>query len=878
MRQPLACESLEVRTVPSAAPVLGLPYPAGTGPNIYVVTTTATPSDQVTGNLVKNQLQYTFSAAYGGYLAANKDGAPMSLYEAVRAANVAARPNPSGEVILFDLVGKGPFVFKLPYQTGYAGVSISANNVTVNGYSQGNVPGHKATTVAMVNSSATADDAHIQIQIKDRFALKGQNDRILGVSLPGVDIAGGHAFIAGDFIGITPGGESMNAPLDGITIGQPGIGGHGSSGNIIGTALPADRNAIGGYTAAKGTVSSGNGIGIFNGSSGNTIENNLLGKNVYGIHFDATNTTGNMVRGNMIVLNTGAAIRADGGTANTFTGNIIGGNGTATTPPPGAGIVLAAGANNSIAPPLFDRWDPTTLSGHLASFTPAAVYKLDFFNNPTTDPAGRYEGELPWATRNITPDSHGNFTINMHEPVVGGLTATITDANGNTSAFSLPTDFNILGASANTVNFAEGTPRTNVVVGTIIQDGNPHTRLAALQATIDWGDGATSVVTSQPSAGGRIVAGPGASYQIRGNHMYAEDGAYHIHITVRDLDTGAHNSAINTPVAVAESDLAAVPVAVTATEGLPFSGNVGAFVDPGSSDGSSQFTAHIDWGDGVKTTGTVVQDSPGHFHVLGSHTYAEEGKHTIRTTVSETGLAVTPAIKIASKAVVVDAPIHVTFVGGVVPHVEGAALTDTIATFSDDDPGGDPADYTATITWGDGSTTVVTSHASPAGQIVRDPGVSTWFDVVATHTYAEQQLAIPVQVQVKDAGGAVGTGAGTMRIDDAPLTPARVTFTAIVGHSYTGVVAQFTDADPFAAWSDFSVTIHWGDGTTSTASRPTHTVVPATVGGKPGFAILGTHTYSAAGPVAIIVDIIDEGGASAIVSSSANVTTAVTPV
>jgi hypothetical protein len=60
-------------------------------------------------------------------------------------------------------------------------------------------------------------------------------------------------------------------------------------------------------------------------------------------------------------------------------------------------------------------------------------------------------------------------------------------------------------------------------------------------------------------------------------------------------------------------------------------------------------------------------------------------------------------------------------------------------------------------------------------------------------------------------------------------------------------VASFTDTNPNATASDFTATINWGDGTSTTG-----TVVAQTTG---GFAVDGTHTYADEGKYTVDVSI-----------------------
>ena len=101
-------------------------------------------------------------------------------------------------------------------------------------------------------------------------------------------------------------------------------------------------------------------------------------------------------------------------------------------------------------------------------------------------------------------------------------------------------------------------------------------------------------------------------------------------------------------------------------------------------------------------------------------------------------------------------------------------------------------------------------------------------------------------------------------VADAPLTSSGTSFTTLQGRSYTGVVASFTDADPNGTASDYSATIDWGTGQTSTGV--------ITPNGSGGFNVTGTNIYSVSGTDAITVTISDVGGSSTVATSSATVT------
>ena len=80
--------------------------------------------------------------------------------------------------------------------------------------------------------------------------------------------------------------------------------------------------------------------------------------------------------------------------------------------------------------------------------------------------------------------------------------------------------------------------------------------------------------------------------------------------------------------------------------------------------------------------------------------------------------------------------------------------------------------YSATITWGDGSTSTVTTAASAAGYIVQhDPSdLGQGFDVFASHTYADELSGATFSVQVSDGTTTISASTNTFSVADQQLT------------------------------------------------------------------------------------------------------------
>ncbi|HEY9171019.1 MAG TPA: PA14 domain-containing protein, partial [Verrucomicrobiae bacterium] len=114
----------------------------------------------------------------------------------------------------------------------------------------------------------------------------------------------------------------------------------------------------------------------------------------------------------------------------------------------------------------------TTVWGSLDS-QPNTVYRIEFFANPTRDPSGYGEGEIFLGSTSVTTDGNGDVTFNASVPQSAPLdwivTATATDADGNTSPFSLTACVVRNGVNA-------------LIVTTVADDGEGSLRQAILIA------------------------------------------------------------------------------------------------------------------------------------------------------------------------------------------------------------------------------------------------------------------------------------------------------------------------------------------------------------------------------------------------------------
>jgi hypothetical protein len=194
----------------------------------------------------------------------------------------------------------------------------------------------------------------------------------------------------------------------------------------------SEGNELGGTQEGEGNLISGNGShGVWidgAGSIGNRVAGNRIGTNAggtipipnfsagVGVHHGAKRNRigpGNIIQGNAAW---GVVIFLPETVENTITRNSISGNGL-------AGISIAQQSNGNIAWPTFER----TAYGISGSTLPYAA--VEIFSDPS-DEGAVYEGT-------VTADASGAFSW-TGTPVGPMITATATDASGNTSQFSSP--------------------------------------------------------------------------------------------------------------------------------------------------------------------------------------------------------------------------------------------------------------------------------------------------------------------------------------------------------------------------------------------------------------------------------------------------------
>jgi hypothetical protein len=193
---------------------------------------------------------------------------------------------------------------------------------------------------------------------------------------------------------------------------------------------------------------------------------------------------------------------------------------------------------------------------------------------------------------------------------------------------------------------------------------------------------------------------------------------------------------------------------------------------------------------------------------------------------------------------------------GAIP-VEGTEISNfRVAVFSDLMGADDPSNYVPIIFWGDETFSI--------GSVSLVPNFTGIFAVTASHTYREAGFYNPF-VLVLDIDGSLGGSIETISVADALLPATAFDVTAPAGDPFTQTMATFTDANPFPNIDDFTATIDWGDGSTSSGTITADPSVPGQ------FDVTDTHDYSETGTIPVNVTIADAGGSSVSASSSAHI-------
>jgi hypothetical protein len=508
------------------------------------------------------------------------------------------------------------------------------------------------------------------------------------------------------------------------------------------------------------------------------------------------------------------------------------------------------------------------------------VVVATFTDSALPGPIGAYSATINWGTGSPTIGTivplggntfavEGTFTYSGEfAPPQPPYAITTSISHNGVGAATVTSPVSITGATLSGVAipvFATvGTPFTGEVAA--FTDANPSSIASNFTATIHWGDGSTTAGTVAASGSGFVVTGADPVSTL--GYVFQKAGTYADSVTVTSVSGSSFTAFATATVAPAKLTVVGATLtapifpAFTATTASP----LGTITDADPAATLASYTVSINWGDGKVTPGSVADNTSGQVVILGTHQYASLGTYPVTISVVSSSGSSASAVSILT---ITDTPL----VAGppiVIQETVNKPFTAKVATFTNINTASAAADYSASIAWGDGTTS--------AGTVVKLADGS--FAVVGSHTYtvANPGVPLPISTTVQDAGigGSSVVIPGSAIVYDAIPITSPVTFTIPVDQQYTGPVATFlqNNLSPIGLQpgTTYASSIDWGDGT-----PPTSGTVVAIPG---GFQVIGTHTYFDARTTAgsnvfpVRVAIGDNTGTLTFVTSAATVTDA----
>lgn len=406
-------------------------------------------------------------------------------------------------------------------------------------------------------------------------------------------------------------------------------------------------------------------------------------------------------------------------------------------------------------------------------------------------------------------------------PMPYPVTVSADDGNGQTicQTFNWIVNDAPMTAQGSPITAEEGKDTGAIIVASFTST-NLNYPAPDFTAVVEWGDQTSDTAT---------VTGGNGSFTVTDNHTYAKAGTYTVKVIITDIN----GTLLSTTSTATVSD-----APLTLTGGFQLSDpmtdmqsnyNLAMLADANPDATTADYTVSINWGDGsADSVGQIKNEGSGIFIIMGTHDYGEP-----LPKADSSPMTFTVTVKVAD----VDGASASTTSTVVIGELRAGQNMEMGGwVFQDTNYNATASDFTAEIAWGDGTTSPGTVAGSN-GQ----------FNVTGTHRYADDSLdqstgRYTITVTVTGDGGSL-SGTQWVSVTRPAETEAAGAVETVPGSSsltLTNVpVAEFAGPDWFDGTSEFSATIIWGDG--SSSSGTIEKVGPGL------FEVLGSHTYSVAG-------------------------------
>lgn len=267
------------------------------------------------------------------------------------------------------------------------------------------------------------------------------------------------------------------------------------------------------------------------------------------------------------------------------------------------------------------------------------------------------------------------------------------------------------GYSNATFNFSLATAGTFSINWNATETG---TNLFGLQNMVVSVDGGPMMQTSPVNAFAATPTGTFTGTLAAGAHtIVIEDNS---NVTGAPTGTGSLLETLNLTVTPTGTIVAPPPVItttyggaalnLTGTEGATLGASIATFTDSNTADTASQLSAVINWGDGTTSAGTLT-GANGTFAVTSAgHSYADEG--TFATSIAVTNSVDGKTTTLTGSAITTEADVLTAGSLPAINLVTGNMFSGTVADFTDTYTANTASDFSATIKWGDGTSSIGT--------------------------------------------------------------------------------------------------------------------------------------------------------------------------
>ncbi len=380
-----------------------------------------------------------------------------------------------------------------------------------------------------------------------------------------------------------------------------------------------------------------------------------------------------------------------------------------------------------------------------------------FTDENTLSPAANFTAEVTWGDGDktvlsgddIRPLGAGAFAVlgdhRYKEAKQFSAVVKVLDVDGSTATVNTTATVGAAIGGKYGVNISptEGAEFKGEVAW--FQTADLTAQAADFEATVAWGDGATSMAPDVQI----VPRGDLGTFSVASNHVYATSGGYTITVTVSAVG-GFGNGGFTI-----ESSALVVGATITVTgkqpdpapvAGISYTGIIATFTDAATTSqfSSDNYKAIIDWDNGYISQGNTSLGDADYLNITGSTLYEQPGDYAVAVTVvADDGGKATTSINLTVDPHPITALVFNT--SAITDQTPGDAFWNGTLGHFNANPYGSASDYSVQIDWGDGSKSNGVVYASGDVYTGKAPGFDTQdprtpfrnsrYDICAEHAH-----------------------------------------------------------------------------------------------------------------------------------------------